>query len=73
MTIRVNGRLQVKPTLCDKRNGERVSAILDNAVDSLEVGVSVWLKDDRETAPKHAILNIFHAIELVPSIYSSGG
>lgn len=44
---------------------DAVSEILDNAVDSLEFGIGIWLHGEYETAPKHAILNIFHAVELL--------
>ena len=43
----------------------RSEALLENAVDSLEQGVRVFLFGEYETASKHAILNVFHCIELL--------
>ena len=47
------------------RTSETRSALLENAVDSLEQGLRVFLFGTYETAPKHAILNVFHCIELL--------
>lgn len=41
------------------------TALLENAVDSLEQGIRVFLFGEYDTAPKHAILNVFHCIELL--------
>jgi hypothetical protein len=38
--------------------------LFDNAVDSLGVGIKFYLNNELETAHKHAILNVFHSIEL---------
>lgn len=39
--------------------------LLDNALDSLRVGIDFYLNETLETAHKHSILNVFHAIELL--------
>ncbi len=41
-----------------------MSDLFDNAIDSLEFGIRVYLYGEYETAHKHAILNVFHSIEL---------
>ena len=41
-----------------------MSDIFNNALDSLEFGIRVYLFGEYETAHKHAILNVFHSIEL---------
>ena len=38
--------------------------LFDNAIDSLEVDIRFYIYGEFETAHKHAILNIFHSIEL---------
>lgn len=42
-----------------------MSALLDNAIDSLKVGVDFFVNRPDKSAHKHAILLIFHAIELL--------
>jgi hypothetical protein len=41
-----------------------VSAIYQNAVDSLRIGMEFFLKEESYSSRKHAILTVFHAIEL---------
>lgn len=41
-----------------------MSALFENAIDSLKVGMTFFLKDEHESSNKHAILTIFHSIEL---------
>jgi hypothetical protein len=41
-----------------------MSALFDNAVDSLRVGVQFYLDSESRSTHKHAILTIFHSIEL---------
>lgn len=41
-----------------------MSAIYENAVDSLRIGMEFFLKEKSYSSRKHAILTIFHAIEL---------
>jgi len=41
-----------------------MSAIFDNAIDSLKVGIKFYLDETFPTAHKHAIISIFHSIEL---------
>jgi hypothetical protein len=41
-----------------------MSGLFDNAIDSLKVGIRFYLYEKIDTAHKHAILNIFHSIEL---------
>ncbi len=43
--------------------------IYKNAVDSLKVGMQFFLSDDSYTSRKHAILTLFHAIELLLKEY----
>jgi hypothetical protein len=42
-----------------------VSEIYDNAVDSLRIGMEFFLKETNYSSRKHAILTVFHAIELL--------
>ena len=42
-----------------------MSALLDNAIDSLRVGVDFYVNRKERSAHKHAILLVFHAIELM--------
>lgn len=44
---------------------EIVSAIYENAIDSLRVGMEFFLKETSYSSRKHAILTVFHAIELL--------
>jgi hypothetical protein len=44
--------------------GGAVSAIYENAVDSLRIGMEFFLKEKSYSSRKHAILTVFHAIEL---------
>lgn len=47
-----------------------MSALLDNAIDSLEFGMRLYLQGrDSASYRKHAILTIFHSIELVLKEY----
>jgi hypothetical protein len=41
-----------------------MSDIFENGIDSLNIGIRYFLYGEFETAHKHAILNVFHAIEL---------
>jgi hypothetical protein len=41
-----------------------VSAIYENAVDSLRIGMEFFLREKSYSSRKHAILTVFHAIEL---------
>jgi len=41
-----------------------MNALLENAIDSLKVGMDFYLKDEYRYSHKHAILTIFHSIEL---------
>jgi hypothetical protein len=42
-----------------------MSDIYDNAVDSLRIGMEFFLKETGYSSRKHAILTVFHAIELL--------
>jgi hypothetical protein len=42
-----------------------MSAIFENAVDSLRIGMEFFLKEETYSSRKHAILTVFHAIELL--------
>jgi hypothetical protein len=42
-----------------------MSAIYENAVDSLRIGMEFFLKETGYSSRKHAILTVFHAIELM--------
>lgn len=46
---------------------KRKFLLLENALDSLEVGIHVYLEGTpfTESSHKHAILNIFHCVELL--------
>lgn len=44
---------------------ESVSPIYENAIDSLRIGMGFFLKDAGYSSRKHAILTVFHAIELM--------
>ena len=41
------------------------SPLFENAVDSLDLAIHFLLHSDRHTAQKHAVLNSFHAVELL--------
>ncbi len=41
-----------------------MSDIFENGIDSLHIGIRYFLYGEFETAHKHAILNVFHSIEL---------
>lgn len=41
------------------------SPIYENAIDSLRIGMDFFLKEDGYSSRKHAILTVFHAIELL--------
>ena len=45
-------------------NNKAMNALLENAIDSLKVGMDFYLKDEYTYSHKHAILTIFHSIEL---------
>jgi hypothetical protein len=42
-----------------------MSVIYENAVDSLRIGMEYFLKERNYSSRKHAILTVFHAIELL--------
>jgi hypothetical protein len=42
-----------------------MSAIYENAVDSLRIGMEFFLTEKNYSSRKHAILTVFHAIELL--------
>src|SRR5271169_1509319 len=42
-----------------------MSKIYDNAVDSLQIGMEFFIKETGYSSRKHAILTVFHAIELL--------
>jgi hypothetical protein len=42
-----------------------MSEIFENALDSLRVGIKFYVENSIDTSHKHAILNIFHSIELL--------
>jgi hypothetical protein len=42
-----------------------MSAIYDNAVDSLRISMEFFLKEESYSSRKHAILTVFHAIDLL--------
>ncbi len=44
---------------------EIMSPLLENAVDSLKVGLEYFLEGAKESSGKHTILTIFHSIELL--------
>lgn len=46
-----------------------MSAIFDNALDSLQVGVSLCVSADQDRMRKHAILTVFQSIELMLKEY----
>ena len=48
-----------------KNDEDMVSAIHQNAVDSLRIGMEFFLKEESFSSRKHAILTVFHAIELL--------
>jgi hypothetical protein len=48
-----------------KKDADVVSAIYLNAVDSLRIGMEFFLKGDGYSSRKHAILTVFHAMELL--------
>lgn len=47
----------------DKTNSQR-SEIYLNAIDSLQVGIDYFMRDSSYSSRKHAIMTVFHAIEL---------
>ena len=47
------------------QNEDSPSPLFENAIDSLEFGIRTFLYGEYDTAPKHAILNVFHSIELL--------
>ncbi|WP_156042126.1 hypothetical protein [Bradyrhizobium sp. URHD0069] len=46
------------------KSDDIASAIYQNAVDSLRIGMEFFLKEESYSSRKHAILTVFHAIEL---------
>ena len=42
-----------------------MSEIFENAIDSLKLGLQYYISDNFESAKKHAILTIYHSIELL--------
>jgi hypothetical protein len=48
-----------------------MSALFENAVDSLRIGMKFFLDDEEVSHHKHAILTIFHSIELFLKEYLS--
>lgn len=42
-----------------------MSAIYENAIDSLQIGMEFFLREKSYSSRKHAILTVFHAIELL--------
>src|SRR4029077_14555306 len=48
-----------------KQKHTELSPIYQNALDSLRIGMEFFLKQDGYSSRKHAILTIFHAIELL--------
>jgi hypothetical protein len=42
-----------------------MNALYENAVDSLRIGMEFFLKEKNYSSRKHAILTLFHAIELL--------
>jgi hypothetical protein len=44
---------------------DELSPIYQNALDSLRIGMEFFLKDDGYSSRKHAILTVFHAMELL--------
>lgn len=58
-------KLRVNALVIPNLDRIMMTAIFDNAIDSLKVGISHYLiRDEHETADKHAILMIYHSIEL---------
>ena len=49
----------------DESAHTRSSSIFENAVDSLRIGMEFFLKETSYSSRKHAILTVFHAIELL--------
>jgi hypothetical protein len=49
--------------------GFSVRDIYENAVDSVKVGMTFYLADRSYSSGKHAILTLFHAIELLVKEY----
>ncbi len=48
-----------------KKKKDQLSPIYENALDSLRIGMDFFLKDDGYSSRKHAILTVFHAMELL--------
>ena len=47
-------------------NAQQTSALFENAIDSLEVGISHFLlRDEYENALKYAIIDVYRSIELL--------
>ena len=49
-----------------------MSAIYENAIDSLRIGFEFFQKESSYSSRKHAILTVFHAIEIAV-VRRSGG
>lgn len=49
----------------NKKIGERVSPLLDNAIDSIALGTKFYVQQDAPNPNKHAIRSLFHGIELL--------
>lgn len=48
-----------------KKKKEELSPIYQNALDSLRIGMEFFLKEEGYSSRKHAILTVFHAMELM--------
>ena len=48
---------------------EIVNAIYENAINSLRIGMEFFLKETSYSSRKHAILTVFHAIELLLKVH----
>lgn len=44
---------------------KRKFKLFENALDSLKIGIDFYLKEDLDTSQKHAMLNVYHSIELL--------
>jgi hypothetical protein len=49
----------------DESSGVDDNAIYENAIDSLQIGMEFFLREVSYSSRKHAILTLFHAIELL--------
>ncbi len=47
------------------KSGESISPIFENAIDSLRIGMDFFQRNSSYSSHKHAILTVFHAIELL--------